>query len=453
MDFQIDWRSMEPLCVFCGLVRAVVYCKSDSARLCLNCDGCVHSANSLSRRHLRSLLCDKCNSEPALIRCVDHKLSSCQGCDWNPNDCAVLGHRRLTLNCYSGCPSLEEFCKIWSFVFDGNPSFYSWDSHGNLPKSGSCNSLCPEQPDHNAASASFGLVGEKLDEIESSVRYKPWMGQSQIIPSNPNYNTRYCKDQALFLSQDSNQPKLQECPNLEIHDRNELCEGLNVENIQLNLENADDIFGCSQAASRYPLEEGGMDCLLMDKNISATEPSSLIESAMEASSSIKQDCVAFQSSRAGGSASLMQAINSNTNCALMNPSGTRNISLGFPPGQVHSNIPFQLTNIVGENNSSEYQDCGLSPVFLPGESPWETNLEGTCPKARDKAKMRYNEKKKTRTYRGYNKRLNHDHANKSFLEKNIESWSCSKVILGEELISSQGSFFLVGTKLAAYYFD
>ena len=95
---------------------------------------------------------------------------------------------------------------------------------------------------------------------------------------------------------------------------------------------------------------------------------------------------------------MMQVINSNTNCALMNPSCTKNISLGFPQGQVHSNMPLQFPNIVGENNSTEYQDCRFSQVFLPGESPWESNLEGTCPQARDKAKMRYNEKKKTRMY-------------------------------------------------------
>lgn len=95
---------------------------------------------------------------------------------------------------------------------------------------------------------------------------------------------------------------------------------------------------------------------------------------------------------------MLQVMNSNTNCALMNPSSTGNISLRFPQGQVHSSIPLQLGNIVGENSSTEYQDGGISPMFLPGEIPWESNLEGTCPQARDKAKMRYNQKKKTRTY-------------------------------------------------------
>ena len=104
----------------------------------------------------------------------------------------------------------------------------------------------------------------------------------------------------------------------------------------------------------------------------------------------------FQSSGAG-SASVMQAMNSNANCAPVNPSCNRDINLGFPQGQVNSSISM-LSNITGENSATDYQDCGLSPVFLTGESPWESTLEGTCPQARDKAKMRYNEKKKTRTY-------------------------------------------------------
>ncbi|KAJ1407335.1 Zinc finger protein CONSTANS-LIKE 12 [Sesbania bispinosa] len=43
---------------------------------------------------------------------------------------------------------------------------------------------------------------------------------------------------------------------------------------------------------------------------------------MEASSSVQQDCVAFPSSGAGGSASVMQTINGSTNCALMTLAAT-----------------------------------------------------------------------------------------------------------------------------------
>lgn len=54
-----------------------------------------------------------------------------------------------------------------------------------------------------------------------------------------------------------------------------------MDDVQLNFENADEIFDCSQGATRYNLEDGGMDCLLVDKNISVTESNALIESTIE----------------------------------------------------------------------------------------------------------------------------------------------------------------------------
>ncbi|KAI7990378.1 Zinc finger protein CONSTANS-LIKE 10 [Camellia lanceoleosa] len=30
------------------------------------------------------------------------------------------GHKRQTINCYSGCPSVEELSKIWSFVLESS---------------------------------------------------------------------------------------------------------------------------------------------------------------------------------------------------------------------------------------------------------------------------------------------------------------------------------------------
>ncbi|KAJ1418109.1 CCT domain [Sesbania bispinosa] len=387
---------MEALCEFCGVARAVVFCKADSARLCLHCDECVHSANSLSRRHPRSLLCDKCNFESATVLCMDHKWSLCQVCDWNTNECSVLGHRCLALNFYTGCPSLDEFYRIWPHVVDANSLCGGLESLGTLPKNDSCTSKHLEQLDEVGSS---GLGSDMLNEVEPCVKYEPWMEQSPIIPSNPNY-TQYCKDEAFFFPQDSNQPKalLSTCFYFGFHEENGPCEGLNVDDVQLNFEEADEIFGCSQSASRYHLEDGEIDCLLMDRNIPVTKSSSLIESAMEASSSVQQDCVAFPSSGAGGAASVMQTINSSANCALMTPSCNRNINLGFPQGQIPSSMSIQIPNITVENNATEYQDCGLSPLFLSGESHWEPNLEVTCPQARDKAKMRYNEKKKTRTF-------------------------------------------------------
>ncbi|KAG5016421.1 hypothetical protein JHK82_022079 [Glycine max] len=64
--------------------QASLYCPSDSAFLCSDCDAAVHAANFLVARHLRRLLCSKCNrfagfhiSSGAISR---HLSSTCSSC-------------------------------------------------------------------------------------------------------------------------------------------------------------------------------------------------------------------------------------------------------------------------------------------------------------------------------------------------------------------------------------
>lgn len=104
----------------------------------------------------------------------------------------------------------------------------------------------------------------------------------------------------------------------------------------------------------------------------------------------------FQPPKLSGSTNMMAAIStSGANCMLLNPS----IGLGYGNGQVPASISLALSNIsTVESSAAEYQDCGLSPLFLTGDSSWDSNFEPSCPLARDKAKMRYHEKKKTRRY-------------------------------------------------------
>ncbi|OIT26893.1 PREDICTED: B-box zinc finger protein 32 [Nicotiana attenuata] len=49
------------LCELCN-DQAALFCTSDSAFLCFNCDAKVHQANFLVARHLRFTLCSHCNS-------------------------------------------------------------------------------------------------------------------------------------------------------------------------------------------------------------------------------------------------------------------------------------------------------------------------------------------------------------------------------------------------------
>lgn len=65
-------------------------------------------------------------------------------------------------------------------------------------------------------------------------------------------------------------------------------------------------------------------------------------------------------------------------------------------GQIHPTMSVTISNITGENNAADYQDCGMSPGFMMSDSPWESNLE-VSPQARNEAKLRYKEKKLKRT--------------------------------------------------------
>ncbi|KAH7570551.1 hypothetical protein JRO89_XS05G0131500 [Xanthoceras sorbifolium] len=104
-------------CDFCSDQIAVLYCRADSAKLCLFCDQHVHSANLLSRKHVRSQICDNCSGEPVSVRCATDNLVLCQECDWDAHgSCSVsASHDRVPIEGFSGCPSALELSFVWGF--------------------------------------------------------------------------------------------------------------------------------------------------------------------------------------------------------------------------------------------------------------------------------------------------------------------------------------------------
>ncbi|XP_031260557.1 zinc finger protein CONSTANS-LIKE 15-like [Pistacia vera] len=107
-------------CDFCSDQIAVLYCRADSAKLCLFCDQQVHSANLLSKKHLRSQICDNCSNEPVSVRCATDKLVLCQECDWDAHgSCSVSdSDDRVPVEGFSGCPSALELASMWGFGLD-----------------------------------------------------------------------------------------------------------------------------------------------------------------------------------------------------------------------------------------------------------------------------------------------------------------------------------------------
>ncbi|XP_052189425.1 zinc finger protein CONSTANS-LIKE 14-like [Diospyros lotus] len=104
-------------CDFCNEKAAVLYCKADSAKLCLFCDQHVHSANALSLKHVRAQICDNCRSEVVSVRCSTDNVVLCSECDWDSHgSCAVSAlHDRVPVEGFSGCPSAGELASAWGF--------------------------------------------------------------------------------------------------------------------------------------------------------------------------------------------------------------------------------------------------------------------------------------------------------------------------------------------------
>ena len=112
MSFHFE---MEVACDLCGEVQATVYCRADSARLCLSCDRHVHDANALSQRHSRTLICHGCNVGPAGVRCTSCRTCFCQTCDdhTHSSSMAASQHKRHVLESFTGCPSATELAALW----------------------------------------------------------------------------------------------------------------------------------------------------------------------------------------------------------------------------------------------------------------------------------------------------------------------------------------------------
>ncbi|KAL6861356.1 hypothetical protein ACP4OV_017056 [Aristida adscensionis] len=102
-------------CHLCTARDAIVFCPVEAARLCLHCDAAVHGATALAGLHARAPLCDGCGAAPAALRC-DAVLSLCAGCADRRGGGGGGGGatRGAAVAQYTGCPSPAELVRILS---------------------------------------------------------------------------------------------------------------------------------------------------------------------------------------------------------------------------------------------------------------------------------------------------------------------------------------------------
>ncbi|KAH9608510.1 hypothetical protein KSS87_020163 [Heliosperma pusillum] len=95
------------LCDSCKSSTATLYCRADTAYLCLSCDSNIHAANKLASRHSRVWVCEVCEQSPATVTCKADAAHLCPSCDRDIHSANPLArrHDRLPLVPFFDTPS------------------------------------------------------------------------------------------------------------------------------------------------------------------------------------------------------------------------------------------------------------------------------------------------------------------------------------------------------------
>lgn len=370
------------MCDFCGDQRSMVYCRSDAASLCLSCDRNVHSANALSKRHSRTLLCERCNSQPAFVRYVEQRISLCHNCDWmsqgTSTSASISSQKRETINCYSGCPSAAELSSIWSFVSDsptgGNSGCEQELGLMSISENSATNSWAPPQrkskPDESIAPEVNDV--QNLDSSSVWTSTMPGLSSMHLNVSQPAGSAtstpksgchrtggpEFCEDAGLY-------------------------EDFNMDEVDLTLENYEELFGNALNQSEELFENGGIDSLFGPKYMSGADSHSQNAVDPEGSTARLANLVQPACSNAASADSMMSSKTEPVHCFSSRPA--------------HSTLSFSgLT----ESSAGDHQDCGASSMLLMGDPPWcPPGTESSfASDSRSSAVMRYKEKKKTRKF-------------------------------------------------------
>ncbi|KAG6589727.1 Zinc finger protein CONSTANS-LIKE 5, partial [Cucurbita argyrosperma subsp. sororia] len=91
--FGGGWGVVAKPCDSCKTGPAAVYCRPDSAFLCLSCDAKIHCANKFASRHERVWMCEVCEQAPAVVMCKADAAALCVTCDADIHSANPLARR------------------------------------------------------------------------------------------------------------------------------------------------------------------------------------------------------------------------------------------------------------------------------------------------------------------------------------------------------------------------
>lgn len=154
------------LCDSCQSATAALFCRADSAFLCLSCDSKIHAANKLASRHARVVVCEVCEHSPAHVTCKADAASLCLTCDrdiHSANPVAQKHERVPVVAFYDSAPnSIPPFKRSKAAFLKGEHDVSQEEEEEAaswlLP-----NPKVMETPDVNSSQYIFGDVDPYLD--------------------------------------------------------------------------------------------------------------------------------------------------------------------------------------------------------------------------------------------------------------------------------------------------
>ncbi|KAK6129743.1 hypothetical protein DH2020_036505 [Rehmannia glutinosa] len=92
-----SWSLTAKPCDSCKAAPATVFCRADSAFLCVSCDAEIHATNKLASRHARVWVCEVCEQAPAAVTCKADAAALCAACDSDIHAANPLARRHERL--------------------------------------------------------------------------------------------------------------------------------------------------------------------------------------------------------------------------------------------------------------------------------------------------------------------------------------------------------------------
>ncbi|KAL8063628.1 hypothetical protein ABFX02_01G039100 [Erythranthe guttata] len=143
------WSLTAKVCDSCKASPAAVFCRADSAFLCMTCDAKIHAANKLASRHARLWVCEVCEQAPATVTCKADAASLCAACDRDIHSANPLARRHERL-----------------------PAVPFYDSASAAKSSPSPSDAAEQECSEEEAEAASWLLPNKFEEESGSPEYK-----------------------------------------------------------------------------------------------------------------------------------------------------------------------------------------------------------------------------------------------------------------------------------------